>query len=384
MKNKSNIEVDSIKISSDLTEDPPLEDKGKKPKKHLTKKQKIIIVISVVLALAIGASVFAYFKFFYKVKKRDLNVKTVNVEPLKPKTLPSPLTGVEVSPDLAKRPIISVVIENLYPNARPQSSLTSAGVVYEALAEGGITRYLAVYGDQQPKDIGPVRSLRTYFVDYGMEYNAPIMHAGGNSDALDLANQLGMKDLNSFWFDDYFRRINTKFAPHNLYIYSENLDKLLKDKGFNNPPDFPVWQRKDDTPSPSPNAANISIDFSYADYRASYKYNPDSNDYSRFLRNVADVDANTDSQIKAKNIAVIYIPTSYGITKAGESTVIMKTIGSGKLLMFMDGTVIEGTWQKDGHSARTKFFDANGSEIKLNKGQTWVEVVPLGKAVTYN
>lgn len=385
MKNKNNIDVDSIKISSDLTEKksekPSSHDD--KPKKHLSKKTKIIVV-SIILALAIPAGVFAYFKFFHKAKKRDLSVKTVESKPIVPKTLPSPLTGVEVAEDLAKRPIVSVVIENLYPNARPQSGLSSAGVVYEALAEGGISRYLAVFGDQKPKDIGPVRSLRTYFVDWGMEYNAPVVHAGGNADALDLAKQLGMKDLNSFSFDDYFRRINTKFAPHNLYIYGENLDKLLKDKDFNTPPDFIIWQRKDDNRSSSPNASNIDVDFSYNDYRVSYKYNPESNDYSRYLRGVVDVDVNTDQQIKTKNIVVVYMPTSYGVTRAGESTVIMRTVGSGKAIFFIDGMAIEGTWQKDEHNSRTKFLDSSENEIKFNKGQTWVEVVPVGKSATYN
>ena len=108
----------------------------------------------------------------------------------------SPLSGELIEPALADRAIRSIIVEN-HPDARPQSGLSDAGVVYEALAEGGITRFQTFFLDKQPKAIGPVRSLRTYFIDWGLEFNSPVAHAGGSADALALVKPLGMKDLNA-------------------------------------------------------------------------------------------------------------------------------------------------------------------------------------------
>lgn len=380
MKNKNNIEPDSVKLLDDLGSDTSPKNQG--GTKHWTKKTKIIVILSIIFAILLGAGVFAYFKY-YKAKKRDLSVKTVDQVSSKPKTLPSPLTGLEVDEDLAKRPIVSVVVENLYPNARPQSGLSSAGVVYETLAEGGITRYEAVFGDQKPADVGPVRSLRTYFVNWGMEYNAPVVHAGGNADALDLAASLGMKDLNAFTNGDYFRRINTRFSPHNLYISGDNLDQLVKDKGFDTQPDFTPWPRKDDQKADSPNATDINIDFSFKDYDVNYKYNPANNSYLRFLRGKEDIDINTNSQIEIKNLIVIYVPTSFGRTRTNEATVIEQLVGSGNAKIFMDGNVTDAKWSKSSPTSRTIFLDVNGGEIKLNRGISWVAAIPTTKSVTY-
>lgn len=379
MKNKNNIELDSIKVSSDLGSDTSPKNKGSK--KHWTKKTKLIVIISIISALLIGAGAFAYFKFFRKVK-RNLDINTIEQVDIKPKTLPSPLTGIEVEEELANRPIYGIVIENLYPSARPQSGLSSAGVVYETLAEGGITRYLAMFGDQKPKDIGPIRSLRTYFVSWGMEYNAPVVHAGANADAIDLAKKLGMKDISAF-YSDLFRRINTRFAPHNLYITGDNMDQLLVDMKYNNQPDFETWSRKDDQKSETASATDISINFSYKTYLANYKYNPENNSYLRFLGGKPDIDNNTNQQIEVKNVIVMYMPISYGRSRANEATTKMQLVGSNRAQIFLDGTLVEGTWKKDSYTARTKFYDTNNQEIKLNRGTSWVAVIPTTNTVNY-
>ena len=152
-----------------------------------------------------------------------------------PVTKLSPLTGLAVAPDLADRPITAIVIEN-HPDARPQSGLSQAGVVYEALAEGGITRFLAFFGDQQAGNLGPVRSVRTYFVDWTLEFDAPLAHAGGNADALDLIGPLGMKNMDGLGIGaPTFYRTNDRYAPHNLYTSGALLDNLEAKFGFKQP-----------------------------------------------------------------------------------------------------------------------------------------------------
>jgi hypothetical protein len=295
----------------------------------------------------------------------------------------SPLTGVMVDPADADKPIIAVVIEN-HPDARPQSGLADAGVVYEANAEGGITRFEAFYLETKPKIAGPVRSLRTYFVDWGLEFNAPVAHAGGNADALDLVAPLHMKDLNALSFaSSGFYRTTDRFAPHNLYTTDTRLDTLLTRYHFDTPSDFTPSPRKPDTPNQASAHPKIHIDYSYAGYQVDYQYDPATNDYARSLAGKPHIDRNTGQQLHVKNVVVEYMPTSYGTTRIGEQTVIMKTVGQGKGAVFRDGEAIPCTWVKDSHTARTKLLDSAGAEIPLDAGNTWYSIVPVGKTVSY-
>ncbi len=353
------------------------------PGKKLSRKQ-IICIVAISLGVLVLASISTYVLTHKRAKppvKREAT-KTITAPP-KPKTLPSPLTGVEVTPVQAEHPVVAVVIENLYPSARPQSGLSSAGVVYETLAEGGITRYLALFGDTIPADIGPVRSLRTFFVRWGLEYGVPVVHAGGNIDALDMISPLGLKDLDQFYNGNYFRRITARYAPHNLYTSGDQLEKLMQAKGYYTKPVFTPWLRKDDAKSTAPTAASITIDPSYYDYQVSYAYDPADNSYTRSIRGVADTDANGNVPIKPKNVVVLKAATTYGITRVGSQATYTQTVGTGTGIIFTDGVATEITWSKPNDSARTKFLDTSGKEVALNRGQTWVTVIPLEKTVSY-
>jgi hypothetical protein len=296
-----------------------------------------------------------------------------------PVTKLSPLTGLPVSPELADRPIVSIVIEN-HPAARPQSGLSDAGVVYEALAEGGITRFQTFFLDNRPASIGPVRSLRPYFVDWGLEFNAPVAHAGGSSTALDLVKPLGMKDINALSFGSSgFFRIGTRAAPHNLYSSTAKLDPLLSRLGFAGASSFTVSPRKADAPTATPPHPNIHIEYSYSGYQVDYKYDPTTNDYTRSLSGAPHIDSNTGKQIHVKNVVVEMMPTS----TLADGHMQMQTVGQGQGWVLRDGDAIACTWVKDSHSARTRLLDAAGADIPLNAGNTWYSIVPTGKKVSF-
>ena len=354
------------------------------PKSWLRRNLKWIVPVIAVLVVAGGASAYYVFRPVAPVAAVTPATPTPKPTPVPTPVLKaSPLTGELIDPVLADRPIRSVIIEN-QTDARPQSGLSDAGVVYEALAEGGITRFQTFFLDKKPTSLGPVRSLRTYFVNWGLEFNAPVAHAGGNADALDLVVPLGMKDLNALVIGaPSFYRTADRYAPHNLYTSTSLLDALINSRGWNQPATFTVSPRKADAPTQTPAHPNIHIDYSYNGYQVDYAYDAKNNYYLRNLAGAPHIDRNTGQQIHVKNMVVEYTPISYGTTRTGEQTVIMQTIGQGKALVFRDGDVVVGTWRKTSHNARTTLTDATGAEIPLDIGNTWYSIVPTGNNVSY-
>lgn len=347
-------------------------------------KQLAIGGAAVVVLAAGGGVMWWKLRANETVVRENNQTNTKQPEPVKSVTKASPLTGLEVSTADADRPVRAVVIENS-PPARPQSSLNQAGVVYEALAEGGITRFLAFYLDAKPAVIGPVRSLRTYFVSWALEYDSPVAHVGGNADALDLVKPLGLKSITQFSHAGSYYRSKDRSSPHNMYTSTALLDQLLDKLGYNQPAAFAPFPRKDDTPPAGGAAPNpkVGISFSYRGFEVEYRYDAATNDYQRFLAGAPHVDRESGEIIRAKNIAVLFTPTSYGTTRIGEQTVIMGTTGSGRAIIFRDGGAVVGTWQKPSHRDRTKLLDSAGVELSLNRGNTWFAVVPPDRKVTY-
>lgn len=166
-----------------------------------------------------------------------------------PSTVASPLTGIQVTPALAKRPVTDVMIENSI-DARPQSGLESAGVVFEAVAEGGITRFSALFQEAEPQLIGPVRSVRPYYMDWVAPFQASVAHVGGSPDGLKKVRG-GMRDLDEFFNPGSYWRSTSRAAPHNVYTSFAKLDALNKSKGYKTST-FTSWPRKQDAPLATP------------------------------------------------------------------------------------------------------------------------------------
>ena len=368
----------------------PISAAPKPPRQKWSKRKKIIVISASIAAglILIGGGVALAWQLSSKPAKTITPKHSATPTPSPtPSPTPvkkaSPITGVMIDPADAAKPIFSAIIEN-HLDARPQSGLSQAGVVYEANAEGGITRFQAFFLDNLPTKIGPVRSLRTYFVDWGLEFNSPVAHAGGNADAMDLIAPLSLKSLNGLNIGaPYFYRTTDKYAPHNFYTGSDLIRQLLDARGWNGPATFTPSPRQADTPTATPAHPNIHINFSYNGYQVDYAYDATANDYARSLAGAPHIDANTGQQIHVKNVVVEYMPTSYGFTRISEDTVIMQTVGQGKAVVFRDGQAIEGTWKKDSHTARTQLLDAAGKDIPLDAGNTWYSIVPVGNTVSY-
>ncbi len=297
--------------------------------------------------------------------------------------VPAPLTGELVDPAVITKRPIAVVIEN-HPDARPQSGYNDADIVYETLAEGGITRTLAIFQSKSSTEIGPVRSARSYFVDWLTAYGALFGHVGGNADALDLVSQIGVADLNQFYNGGNYWRSADRYAPHNVYTTTDKLYAAAKANNLSTSAIVAGLKfKKDVAEKDRPASQDVNIEFSYDDFTAGYSYVPKTNTYLRSNGGVAAKDKNTGAQIAPKNVIVEFTSIVPYINYAAEQGVRITDIGSGSGYLFQDGKTTKITWTKSSREARTKYVDETGKEIELNPGQTWIEVVPTGNSVTF-
>lgn len=345
--------------------------------KGLSKKQWTLIITAAVVVL--GGGGFAIYHFFLKsepVKPAPVVKKQLPPAPTA-EPLVSNLTGLPITdPDMNKRPITGVMIENSQ-DARPQSGLNQAGVVFEAVAEGGITRFLTLFQESEPDYIGPVRSVRPYYVMWAAGFDAAIAHVGGSADALKMLRQDHLaKDLDQFFNPGPYHRVSNRFAPHNMYSSVAKLRELQEQKGFTST--FTGFPRKAEAKSAAPNATSIDFNISGAIYNPHYDYDAATNTYKRSEGGKPHTDEKSGQQLSPKVVVALVmkqgnngIYTTYG------------TIGDGQAFVFQDGVMTLGSWHKVNDKAQFTFTDANGAVLKFNPGQTWLSVVGSNDRVSY-
>lgn len=346
-----------------------------------SRRKKIIISIATILVLC-GGGVSAWWIFFRKETPMPAVSKpaitTEKPTPTPEKKPVSPLTGNEITTEQAQRPVTAIMIENS-PDARPQSGLNQAGVVFEAVAEGGITRFLALYQESAPGLVGPVRSLRPYYVDWLAAFNASVAHVGGSAKALSEVRNGSYRDIDQFFNAGSYWRASDRYAPHNVYTNFEKLDALNASKGYKHS-EFTGFARKADEPSSAPNATAIQVNISGALYNSTYAYEKDSNSYVRSQGGEPHLDRE-EGQIKPKVVVVL---------KMKEITVMedgyrqsLESVGSGEAWIFQDGVVTHANWHKPTRSAQITFTNDAGAAVKLNAGRTWLTAIPLERTVTW-
>jgi len=293
-------------------------------------------------------------------------------------TVESPLDGRPVPRAAATQRPIAVIIEN-HPEARPQWGLSRASRVYESLTEGPITRYLAMFGPQDVERLGPVRSIRTQFLNYVLETGAALAHVGGNEDALDLIPALRVTNLDEFAFPRAYRRIPRPGIAfeHTMFTSTAALRDVTDEHGWGEwtAVTHPTW--KDDAPlSQRPASQIVTINFSDPRFLVRWLYRRDTNDYARELAGGPDVDAGSGTALRASTIAIMVVPRVEGRTHIHEDTWTYDDVGSGPAWVVEDGVVVSATWHKDSRSARLVFTDQTGAEIAMDRGPQWVEIVP--------
>ena len=312
-------------------------------------------------------------------KKRESKLKVP--EPL-PRTVRCPLSGDMVPEGTTDRRPLAVMIENA-PAARPQSGLDKADIIYEILAEGALTRFLAVYLHGDTGELGPVRSARPYYIERMFEYNAIYAYCGGSEEAKKMVRVQGVASLDEFGVGrQAYWRIKERQAPHNLYTDTEKLREVGHKRGYEKTVELPKLSFLGEDEE---NPGGITADKVIINYLKSYSvvrwdYDIGTGLYFRTNGGKVHKDAVTGKQLTGANIIIQYAKTRI-IDNEGRRDIEM--VGSGRALLMTGGKVYTGKWSKKGMRSQTFFYDENGAEWKLNPGQTWIEVVPATLKIEY-
>lgn len=337
-----------------------------------SKNKKIILIGVLFLILLGGGFLFYYFKKNFQTSQKFLT-SIQNESPQKEEMFSCPFTGKLVAKSIADRWPLAVIVEN-HPDARPQSGLQAADIVYEALAEGGITRFLAIFHCQDVEEIGPVRSLRPYFLTWASEWRALLAYIGGSPTALSLVNKMPVYNLNQFFNSQYYWRDKKRVAPHNVYTSTAKLLTAAKEKFSLENYSTEAYKFKKENLPVEAKHQKIEINYSFAQFKVVWEYSPDQNLYLRYQGGKPFKDKLSDNQITAKNVVVMWVKTYP--EESGSSRLKMDLVGEGKAYVFSGGSLIEGVWRKKANTSPTLFYDKNGNQIEFTEGNIWIQVVP--------
>ncbi len=319
--------------------------------------------------------------------KMSLNTPAV----MQVKDQENPVNGVLVTKnelkEMESRKLVVVSINN-HSKARPQYGLSRADLVLEVLAEGGITRYNAFfYQDQSVPKVGPIRSARSYMLEFFLGFDDPVfVHEGQASYApqekevpeINTLRQFGLWGIESMQTaGSRYRdkeRIKSAGYVHSLMTGFELINKEVARLGWKKASNItPLKFKFDETVENRPEKGVIQVKFTSLStnaYSCKFEYDPVTNTYLRSVGGKADVDALDNTRIAPKNVIVEY--HNYKDAMDGHSRIILTMIGEGEAYIFRDGQVIKGKWKKSSRTDRTKYYNSEGKEIEFNRGQIWV------------
>ena len=272
---------------------------------------------------------------------------------------------------------IAVMIDNDTDAARPQIGLESAYMVYEIVVEGRATRFMALFKDHTLEKIGPIRSSRHYFLDYALENDAIYTHAGWSPKAAKDIKSLGVNNINGVAGDsDIYWRDNTYDKTwHNLYTSLKNVSDRADKKEYRRTTEnkIPEYNKNDEIPE---GTDILEISIPYANfYKVTYKYDETTKRFIRYV-NGKTHDSQTGEALSAKNIIMYTVKNVNLPDTEDKGRQDLENIGSGTGYYFSDGKMVEIKWEKTSRDSKTKYTLPDGSPLKLNPGNTFVQIVP--------
>ena len=310
----------------------------------------------------------------------NLTENVANPEPEEDKSnwKANPLSGV-LEPEDTLHAYYAVIIDNLK-SARPQYGISLAPLVYEMPAEGGVTRFLAVFDSAEVDKIGPVRSARPYFIDKAREHGGlMLVHCGGSPEALSIISKEPYPTMNEMTNGDYFFRDRERKAPHNLFVSAEQIVKYAKVRRYSTDKirsglkfGFSEAEHED---LEAVNEVGLKY---YSGYAVKWKYDEDSELYTRYINDSVHVDEGNLAPVEASNVIVQFM--SYKVLD-DEGRIEFSSSPSGKSVVLTGGTKTMCKWKRNSDGTTT-FEDENG-QVRLNEGTTWIQVIPSESGVSY-
>ena len=301
----------------------------------------------------------------------------------------NPFTGLWVEESLANRRPIAVVINNL-PVALPQSGISQADIIYEVLAEGGITRLIAIFTNTTADKVGPIRSTREYFAQLVANHNAVLVHHGGSQTGYNAISTLGLQNLDgmvlegSYFWRDQERVHSPGMREHSSYTNQENIHSYMESRGFSleNNTDY-LFNFYEEFTLPQGRLVN-EIVLPFSNFQMStFIFDEQSRLFYRYQRGAPHMDEYTDTQIAVANIIVQQVPKNV-IAGDPEGRMNVNLIGSGTGYFATNGIFTPITWQKTSANSPTVFLDQNGRPLTLNPGQTWIGVLQTSVMPIFN
>lgn len=347
------------------------------------KKEKRTIILLVILLILVGITIFLSYQ---KLKNNDKEVAagdiTNNVQN------ETQVVELESENDINifkgdSRPI-AVMIDN-HSGAWPQAGLNQAYLVYEIVVEGGETRIMAVFKDQDVKKIGPVRSSRHYFLDYALENDAIYVHYGWSPQAQSDIGTLKVNNINginesstSFW------RSNEKSSPHNVVTTIQKIKEIAVNKGYSlkSTKSSVLNYTADDVTLETGIAAEEVVIPHSTLQTVKYTYDSSKKVYKRYARNKAQTDWESGSAITTENIIIEFIDNYTLQDTENKGRQGLDNIGTFDGYYITNGKAIKIKCEKKSRSSQTIYKDLNGEEIKVNDGNTWVNICPKNAEVT--
>ncbi|MHB9111253.1 MAG: DUF3048 domain-containing protein [Thermoleophilia bacterium] len=336
-----------------------------------------IILIIILVAAAAFAGLAFYMANRGPVPAKTAGSFTGPVTPPPPEYR-CPLDGSETTSFAAteKRPVL-VQVDNA-PAARPQSGLSMADIVYEAMAEGDVTRFSAIFACREVDSVGPVRSARLINLELVPEYTALLANSGSSRGVSDALEAAALPNINHPSYPDAYWRVDDRIAPHNMMTSTADIRAAAESSGI--PAAYKVTSLifKDDSPAPS--VTNIGVPYSGI-VDVEYRYDPGTNGWLRSISGEPHMDALTGTQIAPRNVIIQYVNISESDIEedaGGNMGLDFGLQGTGRVQVFRDGQLVEGAWERAGESSVTMYLDATGKPILLNRGLTFVQLVPVG------
>ena len=361
--------------------DPKVQAKKKQALKKKSDREFAMMVGLLLVALILLAIYYS-----------TMDTKTVT-PPTEPKVIQQSRLKV-VNENSNERPI-AVMIDNNVGNSS-QAGLQDSYLNYEILVEGGLTRIMAIYKDKEVNLIGPVRSARHYFLDYAMESDAVYAHYGWSPYAQRDISNLDINNINGMTDSSPYARDTSLKAPHNVFTSTTKLRNYFSNKSYEQ--ESSNWRllnysyaeldlapvSEDEALESNNNSARVAneikIEYSSNQIR-SYGYDENKKYYLRFMNNNPHLDKTTNEQLHYKNIIIMKI-NSKVLDREGRLE--LETTGSGEGYFITNGGVIDIKWSKDSRSSKTIYSYSNGDPIRVNDGNTFIQIVPINSNIVIN